>query len=70
MNLLISNGSLYKNRPKINCPVGATKKIILAGPSPDSSDPLTNKNKGITVIGPAKIKIILKFIFSSENATS
>ena len=30
------------------------KKIIPEGPRPDNSTPLTYKNKGITVIGPAK----------------
>ena len=67
MSLFIKKGSLYKNNPNKNWPVGAIKKIILAGPKADSSEPLTNRNKGITVIGPAKIKINDKLISVKEK---
>ena len=33
------------------------KKIIPDGPRPDNSTPLTYKNNGITVIGPANTKM-------------
>ena len=67
MSLLSKKGSLYKNNPSKNWPVGAIKKIILAGPNPDNSEPLTNRNKGITVMGPAKIKTAAKFMSDKEN---
>ena len=34
---------------------GTIKKTIPEGPNPDNSTPLTYKNNGIKVIGPAKI---------------
>ena len=40
----------------MNCNVGVMQNIIPVGPRPISSTPLTYKNKGITVIGPAKIR--------------
>ena len=67
MSLFIRKVSLYKNKPNKNWPVGAIKKIILAGPSADSSEPLTKRNKGITVIGPARIKISDRFISAKEK---
>ena len=70
MSLLIKKGSSYKNKPNKNWPVGAIKNTILAGPRADSSEPLTKRNKGITVIGPAKISINDKFIFVKEKLIS
>ncbi len=43
---------------------------MLAAPRADNSEPLTNRNKGITVIGPASISIIDKLIFENEKITS
>ena len=62
INLLVSNGSLYKNSPKINWKVGVIKKSIPEGPNPDNKTPLMKKNNGITVIGPAIVKSSDKFI--------
>ena len=39
------------------------KKIIPDGPRPDNSTPLTYKNKGIKVIGPAKIIKSVRLMF-------
>ena len=67
MSLFNKKASLYKNKPNKNWPVGAIKKIILAGPSADNSEPLTKRNKGITVIGPAKVKISDRLISVKEK---
>ena len=53
ISLYVSNGSLYKNNPKINWKVGVIKNNIPEGPKPDKWTPFTKKNNGITVIGPA-----------------
>ena len=60
ISLYVSNGSLYRNNPKINWKVGVIKNNIPEGPNPARWTPLTKKNNGITVIGPANIKINIK----------
>ena len=62
ISLYVSNGSLYKNKPKINWKVGVIKNNIPEGPNPDNNTPLTKKKRGITVIGPASVKTNDKFI--------
>ena len=57
INLYVSKGSLYKNNPNINWNVGVIKNNIPEGPNPARCTPLTKKNNGITVIGPAIVKI-------------
>ena len=58
INLYESNGSLYRNNPRINWNEGVIKNNIPDGPSPARPTPLTKKNNGITVIGPANTSII------------
>ena len=62
ISLYVSNGSLYKNKPKINWNVGVIKNNMPEGPNPARWTPFTKKNKGITVMGPAIVKIRDKFI--------
>ena len=62
----ISQDSLIMNIDDLIC-VGATKNIMLAFPKPDNSEPFTKKNKGITVIGPAKINIAAISKFTIEK---
>ena len=64
ISLFISKGSLYKNNPNINWKVGVMKNSIPEGPNPARCTPLTKKNNGITVIGPARVKIKDNFIES------
>ena len=59
---------LAEKNPKINCKVGVMQNIIPEGPSPDSSTPLTYKNSGITVMGPANKMISIKLIFEKEKS--
>ena len=57
ISLYVSKDSLYRNNPKINWKVGVIKNNIPDGPNPARWTPLTKKNNGITVIGPANVKI-------------
>ena len=61
-------GSLNRKYPNKNCNVGVIQKIIPAGPNPDSLTPFTYRNKGITVMGPANIKIIIKVGFETSKS--